>query len=344
MKITQIMLSQGFGGAERYFVDLCLALAADGHQIQAICQPGFQQKHLLENCPQLEVACLRAYGAWDRWAAHKIKRHVAAFRPALLHTHLARGTWLSRQAAVDLKLPVVVKTHNYVKLKYYSRVDRFIPTTTAQENFLLKHGIPAARITRIPNFSSLQAVDYPRLLPHEAPVFATLGRLVKKKGFDILLRAFATYRERGHQAKLRIGGDGPELKPLSQLRRALGLTQEVEFCGWIEDVRGFLQQTDIFILPSLDEPFGIVILEAMAVGLPIITTRTQGPLEILTPEAAYFTESKDTAGLVTVMEEAVSHHSQTNQKAAAALALFKNKYALEAVLPQILQLYQTLIA
>jgi glycosyltransferase involved in cell wall biosynthesis len=342
MKITQIMLSQGFGGAERYFVDLCLALAAHGHRIQAICHPDFQQRHFLKNCPQLEVVCLHAYGAWDRWAAYKIKRHIAAFRPMLLHAHLARGAWLSRKAAADLNLPLVVKTHNYVKLKYYRQVDRLIPTTADQAAFLLEHGVPAEKITRIPNFSSLQAAATPRTLSHEKPVFAALGRAVKKKGFEILLRAFALYKERGNQAKLRIGGAGPELERLCQLCQVLGLTHEVEFCGWIEDVRGFLKQADIFILPSLDEPFGIVVLEAMALGLPIIATRTQGPLEILTPEAAYFIERNNIAELAAAMERALSHPCQTNYKAAMALELFKNKYALEAVLPKILQLYQAL--
>ena len=191
MKITQVMLSQGFGGAERYFVDLCLALAARGHRIQAICQPGFQQRRFLEKCPQLEVVCLRAYGAWDRWAAYKIKRSVSAFGPTLLHAHLARGTWLSRKAAADLNLPLVVKTHNYVKLKYYRQVDRFIPTTADQAVFLLGQGVPAEKITRIPNFSSLQAAAAPRIISHEKPVFAALGRTVKKKAlrfFSALLQ------------------------------------------------------------------------------------------------------------------------------------------------------------
>src|SRR5699024_1722403 len=149
------------------------------------------------------------------------------------------------------------------------------------------------------------------------------------------------YREQGGCAKLRIGGAGQELPRLLRLHQDLNLSQEVEFCGWIDNVREFLNQTDIFILPSLDEPFGIVLLEAMALGLPIITTCTHGPLEILNSQAAYFVAPGDISGLDQTMGEAVAQHQLTNQKAAIALELFKNKYTIETVLPQILQLYQS---
>lgn len=344
MKITQVMLSKGFGGAERYFVDLCLALAQNGDQVQAICQPGFQQRQLLESCPQLELVYIRAHGSWDRWAAHRIKQQVTAFRPALIHTHLARGTWLSSKAATDLHIPLVVKTHNYVDLKYYRHVDKFIPTTVRQEGFLLQAGIPAQKIARIPNFSPLQAAATPRTLSAATPVFVALGRFVKKKGMDILLRAFASYLQQGGQAKLRIGGAGQEQETLFRLCQALNLTHQVEFCGWINDAREFLSQGDIFILPSLHEPFGIVLLEAMALGLPIITTCAHGPREILNSEAAYFVKPGDSAGLAKALEEAVTQKRLTHQKAATALELFKTQYAIEAVLPQIRRLYQTMAA
>jgi glycosyltransferase involved in cell wall biosynthesis len=341
MKISQIMLSKGFGGAERYFVDLCVALTTTGHQVQAICHPEFQQRSLLEHCPQLTLVPIRAHGPWDRWATHKIKQQIASFQPALIHTHLARGAWLGGKAAADLGIPSLVNIHNYVKLKHYIYIDTFIPSTVDQEKFLLKGGIPSTKITRIPHFSSLQAADIPHtLFSSNTPVFVALGRFVKKKGMDVLLRAFAHYIEQGGHAKLRIGGAGQELDALLCLRHDLNLSQEVEFCGWINDVREFLSQADIFILPSLDEPFGIVLLEAMALGLPIITTRVHGPLEILNPEAAYFVEPGDSTGLAKAMEKAVAHYQFTNQKAATALALFKNEYTLEAVLPRVLQLYR----
>jgi glycosyltransferase involved in cell wall biosynthesis len=106
-------------------------------------------------------------------------------------------------------------------------------------------------------------------------------------------------------------------------------------------VHEFLGQGDIFILPSRHEAFGIVLLEAMALGLPIITTRAPGPLEVLNPQAAYFVDPDDSIGLAKAMEKTVAHYQLTNQKAATALELFKSKYTLEAVLPQIFHLYRT---
>ncbi|BAW80965.1 glycosyl transferase family protein [Candidatus Nitrosoglobus terrae] len=344
MKISQIMLSKGFGGAERYFVDLCLALTAAGHQVQAICHPKFQQQGLLEHCPQLTLSSARTYGPWDRWAAHKIKRRIASFQPTLIHTHLARGAWIGGKIAANLDVPSLVNIHNYVKLKRYTYIDTFIPSTIDQEKFLINEGISPEKIVCIPHFSRLQPVDTPHILTNNTPVFATLGRFVKKKGMDVLLRAFAHYINQGGQAKLRIGGAGEEEEALFRLCQDLHLSKQVEFCGWINDISEFLSQADIFILPSLHEAFGIVVLEAMALGVLIITTRTQGPLEILNPEAAYFVEVGDSIGLAKAMAEAAAHPQLAHQKAATALALFKDKYTLAAVLPKILQLYQTIEA
>src|SRR5699024_1866715 len=172
-----------------------------------------------------------------------------------IHSHLARGSWLSGKVATALNIPLIAKMHNYDDLKYYIHVDRFVTTTLAQERFLLEKRIPTLKITSIPNFSPLQTADAPHILPTDTPVFIALGRFVKKKGMDILLHAFARYLSQGGHAKLRIGGAGRELPRLLRLRQDLNLSQEVEFYGWIDNVREFLNQADIFILPSLDEPF-----------------------------------------------------------------------------------------
>ena len=95
-----------------------------------------------------------------------------------------------------------------------------------------------------------------------------LGRFVKKKGFDTLLEAFASLRKESN-VKLTIGGDGPERNALKQLAMDLDISDKVEFVGWVEDVAEFLSGSDLFVLPSREEPFGIVILEAMAVGIPL---------------------------------------------------------------------------
>ena len=342
MRITQLMLAKGFGGAERYFVDLSLALAELGHEVQAICHRRFRALNRLQHVPGLRLCTFSPYGWWDALARRKIQAAIDGFRPEVVHAHLARGAYVAGRICASLRAPLVVKLHNYADLKYYRHVDLFITTTQDQRCYLLERGIDASRIRIIPNFSSLAPVDAPPVPEGNALVMAAYGRLVHKKGFHVLLRAFRTLADAHPLAILHIGGDGPEQGQLESLCRQLDLGGRVRFIGWVDDVRVFLGQSDIFVLPSLDEPFGIAVLEAMAMGKPIVATRTRGPLEILDDSLAYLVNPGDVDDLARTLCLAAADAGGRLQKAAASLALFKRKYAREAVVPVLIKAYQAL--
>jgi glycosyltransferase involved in cell wall biosynthesis len=119
---------------------------------------------------------------------------------------------------------------------------------------------------------------------HTAPSILCIAAHNPKKGLDILLQALALVRTRGVALKLVLVGDGPLRPKLEELARQLDLDDQVQFAGFqdLPAVRRHLQQCGLFVLPSRAEPFGIVILEAMIHGKPIITTRVGGIPEIVT--------------------------------------------------------------
>lgn len=339
MRVTHVMLSGGFGGAERYFVDLCNALARRGHGVQAICQRGSAAHERLIGAPGIALTPIRVMGAWDPLARRAIGRALTAFRPQLVHAHLARGAWLGGQAAHRLGLPVMTKLHNYVKLKYYRHVDWFNVTTASQRDYLHGKGIDPGRIRVIPNFSSLPpATTRPAGRP--ALNWLSYGRLVHKKGFDRLLQAFSVLRETHPGARLCIGGDGEEGGRLRALARELGLADHVTFPGWISDVPDALDRADVFVLPSRDEPFGIVVLEAMARGVPIVSTRTQGPVEILDDATAWLCRVDDAGDLALAMQRAAASAGERDLRAERALARYRDVYHEDAVLPALMDLYR----
>ena len=107
------------------------------------------------------------------------------------------------------------------------------------------------------------------------------GRLVKTKNFPFLLRAFAQVSN-NHDISLIILGEGPEKQNVLNLCHSLNIHSKVHLMGFQEEIYTYFQKSDIFILPSLHEPFGNVIIEAMACGLPVIATDCPfGPREIL---------------------------------------------------------------
>lgn len=108
-----------------------------------------------------------------------------------------------------------------------------------------------------------------------------VGRLIKRKGLPYLLKALARIKERN--IKVLLIGEGPEEGYLKNLASNLGISHRVDFLGPLSEERKFqhLSRADIFVLPSLYEGFGIVFLEAMYCGLPIITTNEGGQTDFL---------------------------------------------------------------
>ena len=109
----------------------------------------------------------------------------------------------------------------------------------------------------------------------------TVAVLVKRKGHRFLLEAAAIIKQRGIKVRYQFAGDGPEKKELEKMVAQLGLREEVSFPGFLPDVAAFLANVDIFVLPSLYEGLGVAVLEAMAAGKPIVSSRVGGIPELI---------------------------------------------------------------
>ena len=344
MKITQVMLAKKFGGAERLFVDLCLSLLEFGQVVQAICLKNSKSAEILSQYPQIKLDTISVLGSWDPFAPIEIERLILQHESDIVQAHLARGAMLAGKALKKVDLPLVVTTHNYINEKYYRYVTMLVPPTNDQYKYYLSRGIKAERLKLINHFSPLQASDESTLKNPEVLRIVALGRLVKKKGFHILLDAFARLQEKtSRKCELFIGGSGPEEKALLSQIAVLEIGDKVKMAGWLDDVSGFLKAADLFVLPSLDEPFGIVVLEAMAYGLPIVTSDSQGPAEILDEDCAWMSKAGDADSLASSMQHACDDYEQRKRKGEIALEKFKQKYSKQVVIPEFINLYDSLL-
>lgn len=342
MRVTQIMLSPGWGGAERLFIELCQALVHQGGlQVQALCRPGTPLHDHLVGIPGVVTETVRADGHWDVRGLVQIHSALRRFKPDIVHTHLARAAWMGGLVARLTRTPSATTLHNRTKKKYLRFTDKKICITSHQEAYLLSLGFPPDEITKIPNFSSMKPVDSPRKQSPEPPHFVAYGRLVEKKGFDMLLRAFRRYIDSGGTGYLSIGGTGPLEKKLHALARTLQLEERVHWAGWI-DPANFLASADAFILPSRDEPFGLVLLEAMASGVPIISTRAEGPLDVLTQESAMLVDIDDETGLAAALLEFEHTRDAAQARAEIALDIYRTRYTSPIVMQQTLSFYASM--
>jgi glycosyltransferase involved in cell wall biosynthesis len=147
-------------------------------------------------------------------------------------------------------------------------------------------GIPRDRIEVIanpvvcPELFQLAAapLDHEWFAPHQPPVILGVGRMVAQKKFGTLLEAFAQLRI---PARLVVLGDGPERAPLVARAKELGLDSRVSFPGFVDNPYPYMARASIVVLPSAYEAFGLVLVEALALGTPVISTDTAGGREIL---------------------------------------------------------------
>jgi colanic acid/amylovoran biosynthesis glycosyltransferase len=147
-------------------------------------------------------------------------------------------------------------------------------------------GAPASKILvnrpaiPVDQFSSLRS----RELDHEGPFrLLSIGRLHWKKGFDDSIRAVAALRERGIAVEYRIAGEGPEREKLMFMIHELGCEDSVSLVGSLgqPEIKELLGWSDALLLPSLSEGISNAVLEAMAAGLPVVSTRCGGMAEVV---------------------------------------------------------------
>ena len=146
------------------------------------------------------------------------------------------------------------------------------------------YGVPAARVRVVPESIELarwrQLLDTAKALPRDRPSILCVAHLYPRKDVATLVGAMSRL---GAAATLRVAGGGPELLRLQKLARQLALGDRVEFLGHVPLARlaAEYRRADLFCLPSRQEGFGIVFLEAMAAGLPIVAARATAVEELL---------------------------------------------------------------
>ncbi len=342
MHIVNIMLAKNGGGIEQAAVDYCEGLRDLGHQVTAVVYPASwaeQQMHLRG----ITTASLFNVSEYDIIAWWRLSRLIKSLAPDAVIAHANRATGLSLHALKKRKFPLVGVVQNY-STRRYNATDAVFTTTYDLMAVLAAQGISEKKIFHIPNMVKVSGLPnhQPRRTP---PIIGTMGRFVKKKGFDVYIEALALLKARGLAFKAVLGGTGEEEGALKALAHEKGLGSQLEFIGWVGDRKSFYTGLDIFCLPSLHEPFGIVLLEAFAHGAPIISTNSEGPKDIITPNYdAVIVDKGDAAQLAEAMEKLLRDPAFCEKLAANGFAKVKTRYSQEVVCGSIQVALEQIIA
>jgi glycosyltransferase involved in cell wall biosynthesis len=280
MHIINAMFSCELGGIEQSFVDYCVAIKNQKHKVTAIIHPDAKIRPYLVNVG-VNIVNVKNIGEWDPFAKNYLKKILKQTKPDAIIAHGKRATELMKYPAKSVACPLISVTHNY-KIKKQIGLDAIFATTEDLKQRILKAGQREESIYRIPNMIKLpQNVPLAKQF-HNPPIIGAMGRFVKKKGFDNFINAIHILKQQGVQLQAMIGGCGEENDALVDLVQSLGLNETIKFSGWVDNKEQFFENIDIFCLPSLHEPFGIILLEAFMSGKAVITTDAEGPSEIAT--------------------------------------------------------------
>jgi glycosyltransferase involved in cell wall biosynthesis len=242
-------------------------------------------------------------------------RDIAAFfslwrmiwreKPEIVHTHTSKAGFLGRWAAWLCRVPVIVHTpHGHVFWGYFNPLktrlfiilecltarvtDAMIMLTPQERKDHLRLRIaPEEKFTVIHSGVDLRKFDYEKFysdnkkrtlpeVPENTVFIGTVGRLTTVKGQDVLLQAVSELRQSGEDVFLILLGEGERRGELEERARRLKLSGNIRFLGWRPDVALVMASFDIFCLPSLNEGMGKVLVEAMAMGLPVVASDVGG--------------------------------------------------------------------
>lgn len=186
----------------------------------------------------------------------------------------------------------------------------------------------------------------PTPLPINEPRFLCLGRLVPNKGFDLALSALAAMRERFPQARLIIAGDGSERSELEQQSVDLGLSDVVEFLGWVaaEHIPALINTATVVVVPSRRwEAFPLVALEAAFMARPVVAARDAGlPEAVVHQETGLLVEKDDHIGLAQALTVLLEHPEMATQMGQAARQRAQDVFSLQRCIDAYDALYQRL--
>ena len=276
----------------------------------------------------------------------------ACGQPDIIHAQFYSIGAIAAVLKKRYKVPFVITEHSSklnTDLQNISQLDLNLAKSAyqcADKLIAVSHALAAnlknnfqVEATVIPNIVDVSQFQYVERTPKDVFTFISVGNLVKIKGFDQLLEAFAEAFKADNAVKLSIVGDGPELENLQNTVTRLNLNGKVSLLRTIgrNRIKSFYQEGDAFVLASHSETFGVVFIEAMATGLPVIATSCGGPNDIVTENAGYLIPVDDRQALVSALQAMRNNAYNFN-----SLEINRNcieKYSPETVGRQIIEAY-----
>lgn len=340
------------------FLQLLHALEDKGIKNAVLCAPGGSLSEAVE---KIGVRCITAnpFFPWNPAFCIQTGKKISAIHPDVIITRLSSAALIGGFWGKRLRIPVIGVLDKFAKPKYYRNVSCVQAVSEALADYARNTGMPD--VVSIPN--GIDTCFYRPAYPNEErrcqrkqwriekdeKIVLAAGRFVAWKGFDILLNSFADVLQslaaagKKLSVRLFLAGDGEEKENLQKIVKDRGIESHVVFPGVVRDIRSFLQMSDLFVLPSKEpEPFGLILLEAMASGVPSIATDCGGPRDMIDHgRSGWLVPCNDSESLAKTLEEAITSEDLGIWGEEAMIA--SEKFHVEAVAEKMICNFQRII-
>ncbi len=363
MKVVHLTKVQGIGGAEQHLLQLLPALRERGVDARFLSLDGgldaerFHRELDTLGIPWRRVRC--GHDVSPRLLAG-VTRALRAEQPDVVHTHMVHADVYGSLAARALRRPLVSTRHNDDRylLGPFRHVDRLfmrnaaaiVAISDAVREFHVRAGLPADRIRTIH-----YGLDVVPAKPSEptpagagvapgAPLVLAIGRLIAQKDHATLLASFAEVVAARPAARLAILGWGPLEEETRAHARRLGIEEAVLLPGRVEP-SAWLARADVFAHTSRWEGFGIVLLEAMLAGLPVVATRASAIPEIVVDGVTgVLVAPGDAAGVADALLDLLASPERRRSLGEAGRARALGEFSVATMTSRTIELYEQVAA
>jgi glycosyltransferase involved in cell wall biosynthesis len=369
-KITILHLidSAGVSGGERYLLDLIKHSNEIFEHIVVLPYSGPFELMLKDRGYRYVIIGLAHKNALPSILA--LTKCINKNKVDIIHTHGFRANFYGRIAGMLGKIRDVstihVSLYDYVDTPFLIRqvyilfermlsfkTSKFICISKAMANDMIRLGVGENKISLIHNGVDLDRF-FPRLVLEEkkrelgvatgVPVIGTIGRMVTEKGQIYLIEALKYLKTEWKDLKCLFVGDGPLRSQLMQMARDFGIEEMCIFTGIREDIEDIYPILDIFVLPSIREPFGLVLLEAMATEVPVIATASGGPLDIIRSGInGILVPPKDSSALANAVIIVLNNKELARTMGLAARKKVEQEFSVEKMVAEAEKVYLSLL-
>lgn len=368
MRILLFTDADAFAGTERHMLDLALGLRDAGHHPTLACPDGAPLFKRAEK-QGLPTLAIEKGGLLDGRAIRAVVRPLRSGEFEVIHAHNGRthlsaalATLLARRGACVFTQHFINPGHTRaqgLKSRLFSRVHRivnarthrFIAISGAVKNSIVARGdAPLEGIEVVANGigdplqATLKAPATVRArygVEADAPLVVCAARLEVEKDHESLIQAFVGVQHHLPAARLLLAGEGELHAELQRRIEAAGLGESVQLLGFVEDALSLISAADVFVLPSPQEPFGLVFLEAMGLSKPIVASNQGAAPEIvLADECGLLVPPHDPIALEEALLLLLRDANKAQEMGRAGSARFRRHFTRDKMAARTVEVYE----